>query len=263
MIKTVGRPLNGLGLESEAAFVASEADLAARQTAVDIRRAANAALARATRALNVASRRTPPDEAEITSAKAVKAAANTAANTAARAHRAVLAHAGRVSRARLAAKVAAQAHGVTEITETEITETAETTIDHHSVSQAYSWLLLHPEHAPGEAERYQAWLSNVYLRMARWNERLANGQWPDLSTNTRRFFRAALGRQLLCVQFRHRNWVWADLDAGWVLYVDKRGPALHITSTACASPAGAREAVRAFTDRVDAFLIKTALETMP
>lgn len=43
-----------------------------------------------------------------------------------------------------------------------------------------------------------------------------------------RFFQDILGRQTTTVTFTHRNWVWARPDEGWVLYVDRRGPAFHV-----------------------------------
>lgn len=43
-----------------------------------------------------------------------------------------------------------------------------------------------------------------------------------------RFFQHILGKQTTTVTFVHRNRVWDDPEAGWTLYVDRRGPAFHV-----------------------------------
>lgn len=63
-----------------------------------------------------------------------------------------------------------------------------------------------------------------------------------------RFFKDKLGRQNTCVVFRHRNWVWTDPEAGWTLYADVRGPALHVHQDL--TPEKAWEAVCAFAERI-------------
>ena len=71
-----------------------------------------------------------------------------------------------------------------------------------------------------------------------------------------RFFKDKLGRQDTCVVFRHRNWVWTDPEAGWTLYVDKRGPALHVHRDL--TPDKAWEAICAFADRIDVPMVEKA-----
>ena len=46
-----------------------------------------------------------------------------------------------------------------------------------------------------------------------------------------KYVKAVLGPQDTTIIFRHRNWVWCRPEEGWMLYVDKRGPALHTWNT--------------------------------
>lgn len=45
-------------------------------------------------------------------------------------------------------------------------------------------------------------------------------------------FQDLLGQQQTTVVFLHRNRVWTCPEEGWTLYVDKRGPALHVPCSA-------------------------------
>ena len=66
-----------------------------------------------------------------------------------------------------------------------------------------------------------------------------------------KFFKTVLGRQTTTVLFRHRNWVWACPEEGWILYVDRRGPAFHVHQGVDANHAWV--AFGKFRDRVDAW----------
>jgi len=67
-----------------------------------------------------------------------------------------------------------------------------------------------------------------------------------------KIFQDVLGRQQTTVTFRHRNRVWQNLAEGWTLYVDKRGPALHVPNTATEEQAWA--AFEAFRARLEAWV---------
>lgn len=68
-------------------------------------------------------------------------------------------------------------------------------------------------------------------------------------------FKLILGSQTTTVTFRHRNWVWVNIEEGWTLYVSKRGPAFHVNCTM--TPQEAADAFAKFTARVDAFFTDT------
>lgn len=67
-------------------------------------------------------------------------------------------------------------------------------------------------------------------------------------TNTQ-LFRHILGRQAETIMFRHRNWVWQNVDEGWVLYVHKRGPQICVATGMTADESWAT--FEKFRDRVD------------
>ena len=72
-------------------------------------------------------------------------------------------------------------------------------------------------------------LEDPYRDFARWWLKLSVRLWEDgrRKPNTV-FFKKVFGRQDQVIMFRHRNWVWHRPEAGWTLYVDKRGPAFHV-----------------------------------
>lgn len=74
-------------------------------------------------------------------------------------------------------------------------------------------------------EEFHAWMLNLYRRMQEWDTK---DRRDPVVTRTIRFFKHVLGRQDICVVFRHRNWVWHRPNEGWTLYVDRRGPVLHV-----------------------------------
>src|SRR5689334_8167746 len=64
--------------------------------------------------------------------------------------------------------------------------------------------------------------------------------------NTMRFFQSILGQQTTTKVFLHRNWIWDHSADGWVLFVDRRGAALHILTTAPGRQPSAKAAWEAF-----------------
>jgi len=121
-------------------------------------------------------------------------------------------------------------------------------IDHHAVDQIINILGRLDDRA--RYDEYANWWMSNYTRVSEWD--VAETSRKDLATTRSiRFYKAALGRQDTCVTFVHRCWVWHRPDAGWTLYADRRGPALHVRRGM--TPEQAWDAFANFRDCIDAY----------
>ena len=93
------------------------------------------------------------------------------------------------------------------------------------------------------------WQMENFSRVFDWDVK-TTGRKDLAHTRAIRFYKEVFGRQDTCVVFRHRSWVWHRPNAGWTLYVDRRGPALHVST---ASTEKAWAAFQDFHSKVDAF----------
>jgi hypothetical protein len=119
-------------------------------------------------------------------------------------------------------------------------------IDHNNVDQITN--VLQTDRA--RWQEYLDWMLANFSRVFEWDV-VQTGRRDATRTRSIRFYRAALGRQDTCIVFRHRNWVWHRPDAGWTLYVDRRGPALHVRRGM--SPSEAWDAFVDFRNQIDAY----------
>jgi len=97
---------------------------------------------------------------------------------------------------------------------------------------------------------YSDWARENSTRVFDWDVR-TTGHRDRATSRAIRFYKTALGRQDICVVFRHRNWVWHRPDEGWTIYVDRRGPSLHVAQGA--TPEEAYDAFKRFSQHVDKF----------
>jgi hypothetical protein len=104
-------------------------------------------------------------------------------------------------------------------------------------------------------KEYVDWWSDNFGRVFDWDVE-TTGRKDQSHTRSVRFYKEALGRQDTCVTFAHRNYVWTRPEAGWTLYVDRRGPALHVLGRM--TPAEAWEAFTDFRSRIDAYFDQRA-----
>ena len=66
------------------------------------------------------------------------------------------------------------------------------------------------------------------------------------------FYKEALGRQDTTIVFLYRCYVWHRPEEGWTLYVDKRGPKLHVTRGMSLTEAW--EAFQRFAEHINNFI---------
>jgi len=74
----------------------------------------------------------------------------------------------------------------------------------------------------------------------------------DRKVKSKDVIRAALGESNYTVTYSHRNDVWRMNEEGWVLFVDVRGPAFHVTKHMTCEEAFA--AFQRFAKRIDMWL---------
>lgn len=98
---------------------------------------------------------------------------------------------------------------------------------------------------------FTRWSVTVYRCMYNWDKdsRLVN---PAI-TLSKRFFLEILGRQDICLNAAHRNWIWYQSDEHWLLCCDRRGMALHVPSTTTSDQA--LKAFEYFKQRVESSAI--------
>ncbi|MDB4278267.1 hypothetical protein N9917_01555 [Deltaproteobacteria bacterium] len=105
-------------------------------------------------------------------------------------------------------------------------------------------------------KEYADWWTENFSRVFEWDVE-TTGRKDMATTRAVRFYKEALGKQDCCVTFSHRNWVWTNPKAGWTLYCDRRGPALHVRRGM--SPSEAWEAFTDFRGRIDAHFAARAV----
>lgn len=119
-------------------------------------------------------------------------------------------------------------------------------IDHYAVDQISNILQRDRAHW----QEYIDWTMDNFSRVFEWD--VAQTGRRDLAhTRAIRFYKVALGRQDTCATFRHRCWIWHRPEPGWTLYVDRRGPALHVRRGM--TPQEAWTAFEDFRRQIDAY----------
>jgi hypothetical protein len=83
-----------------------------------------------------------------------------------------------------------------------------------------------------------------------WTDWLHNRWLAGDKRPSYKMFQDILGRQTLTVVLRYRCRVWDRPEEGWTLYVDKRGPRLHVRQGM--TPREAWDAFQKFKAHVDA-----------
>jgi len=125
-------------------------------------------------------------------------------------------------------------------------------IDHHGLEQISNIL----QKDRSLWREYLDWKLDNFSLVFDWDVK-TTGRKDRATTRAIRFYKEALGRQDTCVVFRHRNWVWSRLkEEGWLLYADRRGPALHVRREA--TPAEAWEAFQNFRNHIDNYFKEAA-----
>ena len=98
-------------------------------------------------------------------------------------------------------------------------------------------------HGDSYADRFREWWLRTYYREA--DRRGVPGHLHM------RLFQRIFGKQATTITFVHRNRVWDDPEAGWTLYVDRRGPTFHVQNKMNSQDAW--DAFVKFRDLVDAW----------